>query len=239
MPVNETSRRPAAPAVDPTTAAGVRRARAARTAVVSGSAALVLTALLHVLKPEVSIRWQTTSEYAVGRHGWVMTIAFLLSGLACGALAVAVADPLRRRAGRIAVALLVLASIGTCVGAIFVTDPIDTPQSELSSSGTLHGLGAGLSLVLLPVAALLLNRDLARSSAGRQRTLLLVSGALPLVALVVFMVAQAVLTSRNGGTLGPGAPIGGVERLLVLAYAAWQIVTARLTGPPAGARYTR
>jgi hypothetical protein len=37
-------------------------------------------------------------------------------------------------------------AVGTVVGGIFVADPIDTPQDQLSTSGTLHGLGAGLAL---------------------------------------------------------------------------------------------
>lgn len=226
MPVDETSR-PAGPAASVDAPPPSRRLRAAGLAMLFGPAALALTVLVHLVKPEVSTAWQTTSEYAIGRHGWVMALAFVVTGLSYAALAVAVSGLGRRGAVRVAVVLLVLAAAGTCIGGLFVTDPIETPQSELSTSGTLHGLGAGLALVLVPVAALLLNLGLVRTATGRRRTVLRFAAVLPALALVAFMVTQGVLTAANGGALGPGAPIGGVERLLLVAYAVWLVLTAR------------
>jgi hypothetical protein len=126
------------------------------------------------------------------------------------------------RAGAVVLALVAL---GTVAGGVFVTDPIGTPQDQLSTSGALHGLGAGLALVFLPVAALLVNLGLARDSGSTvARRVLRWTAALPLLALLMFMTAQAVLVGDDG--FGPDAPIGWPERVLVLAYAAWQIAVA-------------
>jgi hypothetical protein len=210
----------------PTRRAG-RSAAAARVSAIAGIAFLVLLTLIHVIRTDVSPDWQTTSEYAAGRLGWLMVIAFLLSAAGYGALAAAVlAGPWRAltRAGGI---LLALVAAGTVVGGVFVTDPIDTPRDQLSTSGSLHGLGAGLALMLLPLAALLINLGLARDGgfAGAGRVLRW-TAALPLAALIMFLTAQALLVGDDG--FGPDAPIGWPERLLVLAYAAWQIIVARI-----------
>lgn len=204
-----------------------RPVRAADVSWMSGTAFLVLLALIHVLRTDVSPSWQTTSEYAAGRLGWLMVIAFLLSAVGYGALAYAVLARRRRVVILIGAVVLALATVGTVIGAVFVTDPIDTPQDALSTSGTLHGLGAGLALMLVPVAALLINLGLSRDSGfAAARRVLRWTAALPLAALIMFMTAQAVLLGDDG--FGPDVAIGWPERVLVLAYAAWQIVVARI-----------
>lgn len=202
------------------------RIRAAGVSWTSGVAFLALLALIHVIRPDVSPRWQTTSEYAVGGLGWLMVVAFLLSAAGYGSLAVALLAGPRRWLTRIGAILLALVALGTVVGGVFVTDPIDTPQDRLSTSGTLHGLGAGLALMVLPIAALLIGAGIIRGGgSGASARLPRWTAALPLAALVMFLTAQAVLLGDDG--FGPDVPIGWPERLLVLAYATWQIIVAR------------
>jgi hypothetical protein len=56
----------------------------------SGLLFVALLGLLHVLEPAFDPRWRFVSEYALGRYGWLMSIAFvaLAVSLAAGALAV-------------------------------------------------------------------------------------------------------------------------------------------------------
>ncbi|MGC5009174.1 DUF998 domain-containing protein [Streptosporangium sp. DT93] len=223
---------PSPPRNDGRAAAPARRAfpaHAADVSAIAGIAFLLLLVLLHLIRPDVSTSWQTTSEYARGALGWIMTVAFLLSAIGYGGLAVALLARPRRLPARIGAVVLAIAAAGTVVGGVFVTDPIDTPQDRLSATGTLHGLGAGLALMLLPVAALLITFGLSRDgSFSTARRGLWWSAALPPVALVMFMVAQTVLLGAGDGGFGPDVPIGWPERLLVLAYAAWQIIVARI-----------
>jgi hypothetical protein len=206
-----------------------RRVRAAQVSVVAGLGFLALLAVVHLVRDDVSLSWQTTSEYARGRAGWIMVVAFLVSAVSLGSLVVALAGRLRGLAGRAGLVVLSVVALATAVGGVFVTDPIDTAQDALSTSGTLHGLGAGLALMATPVAALLVNLRLAGQApaGGLMRRVLRWTAPLPLVALVLFMTTQVVLLGEDG-RFGPDVPIGGPERALVLAYAAWQIVTARI-----------
>jgi hypothetical protein len=223
---------PPAPADDQLSAQPAGRAlpaRAARLSSIAGIAFLVLLVILHLVRPDVSPVWQTTSEYAVGGLGWLMVVAFTLSALGYGALAVAVLSRPRRVVARIGAVVLAVACVGAAVGGVFTTDPIDTPQDQLSASGTLHGLGAGLALVLVPVAALLVGIGLTRDGGfSSARRVLLWTGVLPLAALVMFMVAQTVLLAAADGGFGPDVHIGWPERVLVLGYAAWQITVAQV-----------
>jgi hypothetical protein len=98
-----------------------------------------------------------------------------------------------------------------------------TPVADLTTAGRLHvvcGLGA---LVLLPVAALLVTRDVAAHPAEPGGPGLRRVAALPLAALVAHWAVSAVVP-----------PEGLPPRLLFLAYAAWLLVLAarlRPTGP--------
>ena len=203
-----------------------RKLVAGRVALAAGAAYAVLLIVIHLARPDVSIAWQTTSEYARGTGGWAMVVAFLLSAAGLAALAVSASAVVRSVPGRIGAIALLVAAIGTAVGGVFVTDPIETAQNAQTLSGTVHGLAAGLALMLTPIAALILNVGLARrADVKTARMFLLVLGVVPLVALVIFMVVQTLLLPADG-TFGPDVPIGPAERVLVGAYAVWQIGTA-------------
>jgi hypothetical protein len=62
----------------------------------SGAATFViLLATLHFIKAGLVPSWHFISEYAIGRHGWVMVLAFLSLALACVTLFVAIRSQTR------------------------------------------------------------------------------------------------------------------------------------------------
>lgn len=202
--------------------------RSARTAISAAAGFTVLVALLHVIKADlVDPAWQTTSEYAIGRHGWLMVVAFLAQATSYAALYWAVRSQVRSVPGRLGLGLLLLSATGAAVGGGFVADPIETPVEEWTTSGLLHGIGAGTALWFLPLAVLLVSVSLARKNPDWSpvRGLLAVAAALPILGLVTFLVAQAVLVP-SGGHFGPGVNIGWPERLQGLAYVASTVIVA-------------
>jgi hypothetical protein len=50
---------------------------AARLAFAGAATFVVLLAALHVIKPRLDPSWHFISKYAIGRHGWIMVLAFL------------------------------------------------------------------------------------------------------------------------------------------------------------------
>lgn len=219
-----------------TASTGEWRVRFARIAFWTGTGYALLLLVIHIARPDVSTSWQTTSEYARGAGGWAMVVAFLLSAIGLLALALAAFRLLRSVPGRIGVIALVAAAVGTVIGGAFVTDPIETAQTAMSVSGTVHGLGAGLALMLTPIAALIINVGLARRTSSKSvKTLALVLAPLPLAALVMFMVVQTILLPADG-QFGPEVAIGPAERVLVATFAVWQIATSALLARNAGWR---
>lgn len=195
---------------------------AARLAAGSAVAYHVAMFALLLIRPELDPSWQPISEYAIGRHGWIMVLAFLASALSYGALSLALVPHVRGATGRIGLVVLLACTIGTVGAGAFVTDPIETPRDALTTTGQLHSVAAGTALVLLPLAALLLNLSLARTYAARSaaRRALRLTAGLPLLGLLGFALAMAIAIPSDG-RFGPGVNVGWPNRFLLLVYLVW------------------
>jgi len=199
----------------------------ARVANASALSFLVLLTLLHFIKPELDPSYRFVSEYAVGRHGWVMVVAFLTLAVSCAATFVAIRSQITTRSGKVGVVLLVVAAVALAMGGIFPMDPITIAPEDATLHGKLHGLAAMIGIPALPVAAVLISRNLRRLPAwaaghGVLRWTAHVSWiSLVLMDVVLFSTLPA------DGTFGPDVPIGWPNRLVVLAYALWLVAVAR------------
>jgi fucose permease len=210
------------PAVTP-----VERAAAAVSAVAAVAFAVLLVGL-HIVQPELDLRWRFISEYVLGRAGWMMTTAFVALALSQLAAVAALARQVRTWPGRIGLALLVVAAIGLVMAAVFPTDPITTPAGAQTTSGQLHNLGAALDWS--PVGMLLLAVSLGRTTTGHiWRRRLLIAAAVPCLLTLAFIATAA----AAGGHVGPGSYAGLVGRLMLLSYLGWFLTLARTIRTPA------
>ena len=200
---------------------------AARLSIAAVIAYQVLLMALMFLRPELDPSWHTISEWAIGRHGWVMVLAFLISALSYGSLLVAIKSQVQGAWGKFGFALLLLCTIGTVGVGIFVTDPMPlTHEQGLSTTGALHVAFGTSAMLLLPFAALLINLSLALRNPGwvAARRPLLWTAGVPLAALVACVVHLVTVVMPMGvGAYGPGVPLGWPPRLLLLSYLVWLI----------------
>lgn len=198
---------------------------AARLSFAAAAMFLVLLAALHFIKPELDPSWRVISEYAIGRYGWIMVLAFLSLAVSCVALFVAIRSQLRTIGGRIGLAFLLVAAAGLIIAAIFTTDPITASQDELTTHGNLHGLGALLGTGL-PIAAALIGWSLARNQAwSSARRSLVWSAGLAWIGFLVFALSMAIMFPDDG-TFGPDVLIGWPNRFMIIAYSVWLMVVA-------------
>jgi hypothetical protein len=137
---------------------------ASRLSFVAVTTFLVLLTALHFIKPGFDPSWRVISEYALGDYGWIMVIAFLSLAVSCVSLFVAIRSQIRTLGGKIGLAFLLIAAAGLIIVTIFTTDPITAGRDELTTHGTLHGLGAALGTAF-PIAATLIGWSLARNRA--------------------------------------------------------------------------
>jgi hypothetical protein len=178
----------------------------------------VLLATVILIRPEINPTHNPVSEYAIGRLGWVTVLAFLVAAAAY-ALLLAAVRPLVR--GRLGPGLLGICVLGTFGVGVFVADPVVTPWSAMTVAGRVHVVCGLSALVLLPFAALLINRELARRLPAAARVLRW-TGWLPLAGLVLHALLATVIP-----------PEGWPPRLLFLTYAIWLLTLTRMTAEPA------
>src|ERR671912_3045418 len=210
--------------VEPVTAVS----RSAALLALAGAATfVVLLAALHFIKPGLDPSWHFISEYAIGRYGWMMVLAFLSLALSYISLFVAIRSQLQTIVGRIGLALLLVSALGLTIAAIFTTDPITVSEDALTTEGTLHNMGGTLGMAM-PFAAGLIGWNLARNPAwsSAKRPLLWATG-LALVAFVVSFISLGVMVSQSGGRFGPDVLVGWPNRFEILAYSVWLMVVAR------------
>ena len=189
----------------------------------AGAGFVVLLILLHILRPDLDPSWRFISEYAVGRFGYLMIIAFLTLSAGYVSLFLAIRSQAPSIWGKVGLIVLLVSAAGMAIAGVFVTDPITTPATERSMTGRLHEVGAWLDLT--PIAAPLISWSVARHNphwAAARRSLLW-TGWLPLLGLVIFIGSTVIF---GQGTPGPEAPIGWPNRLLMITYCIWLIVFA-------------
>lgn len=201
---------------------------AARVSIAAVTTYHVLLFTLIFLRPDLDPSWHTISEWVTGPYGWLMVMAFIVSAVSYGSLFAAIRLEVRGLSGKIGAGMLFICAIGTFGVGVFVTDPMPL-RPPLSISGTIHTITGGLAMMLLPFAALLINRSIALKNekfTAARRILLLTSG-LPLLALIGMIVHLAFFVIPLGPeAYGPGVHIGWPPRILFLMYGVWVIIVA-------------
>lgn len=191
---------------------------AARAAIAAILAYWALSIAVVAAKPQWNPLTRQLSEYALGEHGWLQVAAFLAQAVAYASLAVA----LRGLAGRIGLGILAYCALGSIGVGVFTTDPINTRPDAVTAHGVLHTAFGGSALILLPVAALLITRSIARRrpDAGADPQFPRRVGYLPFAGLALIWIPE------SAGLI----PVGGwPDRTLFLTYTIWLLAVATHT----------
>ena len=215
---------PAAPAASAASATEF----AGRIATAAAWTFLGLLAVLHVAKPELDPSWRMVSEYAIGRHGWLMIVAFLSLSASCLSAFVAVRPFVETRAGKIGLGFLVATGVSLAAAAVFVSDPITATKDQLTTRGNLHGLSAMIGIPGFPIAAMLISRGLVRTRRRIEgRRALLAAAHRSWISVALMAATIAATLPAAGGRFTADVPAGFPNRLLIVSYAVWVIVAAR------------
>ena len=171
----------------------------ATVAFVTAAASLLLLVVAHIARPDIPLLTSVVSQYAVGPYGWLQTLVFATLAVSCLALFVLLLRVRLSVGGRIGTWLLLAASIGLALAAVFA---LGDPMHEVASM---------IGNLSLPYGILLVGIALKPRSQGQ-----LVLSHLPWIGVVLMMSTLFLL---------PGV-VGLANRFVVLAYVAWLLLVS-------------
>jgi hypothetical protein len=199
--------------------------------VTSGFSLLCLL-LLHFFSPEFESSWRMVSEYALGKHKWLISLFFIFWGLSSMLLAGNLWKQVTSKASKAGVILLFISGIGASLAALF-----DVSQP------TGHGIAGLFGIPTIPFATLLISYYLSKKhewfSFAKLIKLLAHLTWITLVLMVVTMVVMMTGFQNAGIDMGPDSPppthvpdgvialVGYVNRLLILVDILWLFTVAR------------
>ena len=200
---------------------------AARVAITAAALALGALAAVHALKPKIDPSRSMISQYARGRHGWVMTLCFAaFAGGSASLFAALATQRLTPLHGRIGLALLLAAALGLALAAAFPMDPVSTRPAHMSWSGRMHSVAFLVGVPCQLLAVLLLSLALRQRTSHAALPLLELAAVVwvSLVAMITIMAIVGPGKARNPA--GPERFLGFPNRLFMIAYGVWLIITA-------------
>jgi hypothetical protein len=184
-----------------------------------GQAILLASAWLLPLVSEYSLISDQISELALGRYGFVLTAAFIISGLGTLGLAYALRTFTVGAWGSLVGTLLIgIYGVGAILVALFPTDRIDSPAdlSSLSTTGLIHAGVATVSFLCVTIGIVVLTWTFGRDARWRPLVLWFALFATGSVSLMIGQ-SLAPITSPRAGLM---------QRALVTIIAAWLILAA-------------
>lgn len=200
-------------------------------ALASGAVSLLCLLILHFTSTEYQPSWRMVSEYALGKHKWLLTVFFMGWGICSMLTAYLLWQVSFSLWAQIGSVLVLLSGIGAFMGGLF-----DVKHKW-------HGMAFGLGIPTLPIGALLLSYHLVNMLPWSQQSILILWSAHALWITVVLMaVSMMVLFAgfkKAGLPMGPDVEppehlpagvigiVGYANRLLVLCYVGWLLIMAK------------
>jgi len=179
----------------------------------------ILLLVLIFLRPDLPVYSTTISEWAIGKYGWLMQIAFFISAISYFLLFATLKDEIKGKLGKIGITLLFICFLGTVGVGIFITNPY--PPDLRITKTLIHTTAGSLAMVLYPIAILLITINISNRNEtwAKYSTMLKTIGFLPVLAFAGFIVQLNLYVIPLGeAAVGPNVPIGYPPRIMFLAY---------------------
>jgi hypothetical membrane protein len=187
---------------------------------------------LHFVSSEINPNFRMVSEYALGKHKWLITLFFICWGLCSMTSALMLWNIVTTGWAKFGVLLVFITGIGAIMGGLF-----DVQHK-------LHGLSFGIGVPFLPLGALIITYHLLKDPDWQNNsTTLLLSSHSIWISVLLMAGSMFLLFSglKSAGIVyGPDAPpltelpkkvigiSGWANRLLVLCYLSFPIQTAKI-----------
>jgi hypothetical protein len=175
----------------------------------------ILIIILHFLRPDINSIQRPTSEYAVGKYGYLMTIAFFCMSLATFMLVISLNKGIAPAAKSLpGLILLVIWAIGVLIAMIF---PIDPEGAPVTTAGKIHATDGPLAFLSLTIGTILVSARFKHDNNMRlvYRTAISLS-----LSMLLLFISVAINFATNAG-------YGGIlQRIFLTVVVIWFILNA-------------
>lgn len=185
-----------------------------------------LLILMHFLRADLDPGKSVISEYAVGDHGWIMSLAFLCWAASCALLAKALWQHVKTKTGKVGTALLFVAAFGLILAALFETDPMAAAVENRTLHGKLHEIGAMLDLTFLSALLVPLGLRKNKDWVGKQRVMWFLA-AVVWITQAIFMYSLAAFMHAESNQLESEMQIGWPSRIMLAGECLWLFMMAK------------
>ncbi len=196
---------------------------AAQIAIAGAVIAVLALAALIFVRADLNPSQHMISEYAIGGHGWIITVAFFGFAIASAGLLVALTGVVQGPLGWLGLLCLLAAAIGQGMGGAFPMDPTNTAPDAMSFSGRMHGMAFMIGVPGQILAALLLSFAL-RNQPGWNGALLL--GLTVVIWASLGIMGWRIAEMMKDRALDATGLMGWSNRLLMVGYGLWVVVAA-------------
>jgi hypothetical protein len=193
---------------------------------------IICLLILHFVSSEFKPSWRMISEYALGKHKWLITLFFYAWGFSSMLLALLLWNEVSTSWAKLGAALVFVSGIGALMGGLF------------DVKHRLHGLAFLLGIPTLAVGSLFICYHLLTFPAWQiHKTTILWSTHSIWISVVFMAISMIVLMSgfkKSGIPMGPDVeapkelPVGVIgvngyfNRILVLCYLNWLVTFAMI-----------
>ncbi|MCE3295052.1 MAG: hypothetical protein K0R65_766 [Crocinitomicaceae bacterium] len=204
----------------------------ANSTIVFGLISLIAILILHFVSTEFKPSFRMVSEYALGNYKWLLTIFFFFWGLCAISSGLMLWNEVTTAWAKFGVILFFITGIGAIMGGLF-----DVQHK-------LHGLSFGIGVPFMPIGALIVTYNLLKKAEWQSNSvIMLISSHAIWISLIVMAISMFLLFSSlksAGVAYGPDSPpmtelpqgvigiSGWANRLLVLCYILYPVITAKL-----------
>ena len=173
-----------------------------------------LIIVLHFLRPDTDPIHRPTSEYAVGKYGYLMTAAFFCMSVATFALVMSLNSAVDRKAKSvIGLVLLIAWAITVWVALIF---PIDPEGAAATTAGKIHKTNGPIAFLCLTLGVLFVSSKFKHDE--NMRLLHPTALILSLILIILFIAV--------GASFGMGLGYEGIlQRIYLIVVVTWFVLT--------------
>jgi hypothetical protein len=172
-----------------------------------------------LLRPGYNPMSMYISALSLGSRGWIQIINFIMLGLLLALFTFSLSKEFQTgKASRSGIIALYVLALLFFISGPFVMDPANTPATQLSIHGLIHGLSGGIVFLLMPITILIfMRRILTDNTCKSFRIWTILLGIIEVLGVIVFTYVSKIPLVTN-----PFLDLLGLfQRIALIPFMLW------------------